>query len=612
MEEQLYYSQAIWNELDSQTVAMLLSTYRLGSRPLAEYIDTTPLTTHGNYVAFRLSLPDVSDEDSDGSLADEIEDLSDRFLRYALTWWLDWKDRNYNPAHMEEDLVPLPSGGVHGEAMLGRANAAEKLDLTRFWDWQESPIPIQAPDIGPVGTGSRGTQDDVMPGSLDAPIVNIQTPPSLPDPTGVSAVLNAVTTSNLFRDMSGLDAAAALAEQGMSVTGEGASNAATLASQNYRTAAETYIRAMEATAALAAAAMGVPAGAGGSNSGFGGLLNQAEKLDRSKSNGSGSPEATAPGNDGSSPGGNGSGGGSGDSSTPSLQEELIRARGNPAGNLGIGSDDIVLAQSNPDSGTSPTMDVARQEWDAHPAIHHFYNNPSWNPRGFELYRSLRPAYVARGITNPAQYLDDNIEDVTAFGDTEQLHIDLREPLQQAEAALQPNAPTVEFGGGFVPRAVRGGTNLSNHAFGRAVDVNIETNFRITAAIDFRVIEAVTGVALNQQQDYQTMRDASQQFQAEFGNWVSEQQARYNELRDTEEPLTPEQITERDQLESLLNEVEQARSRGGHNLNTYASRGFLNLESRFVDAMQDAGFTWGGSYQNSKDFHHFEIPLETPI
>lgn len=344
MEEQLYYSQAIWTELSSQTVAMLLSPYRLGNRPLAEYVETTPLATHGNYVAFRLSLPDVSDEDDDGSIADEIEQITDHFLRYALSWWLDWKDRNYDPTHTEEDLVPLPSGGVHGEAILGQANSAEKLDITRFWDWQESPIPIQAPDIAPVGTGSRTTPDDLTPGSLDAPIVNVQTPSGLPDPSGLSAVLNAVTASNIFRDMSGLEAAAALAQHGQTVTGEGAAHAATTASDNYRTAAEMRIREMEIAASLAAAAMGLDAdvGSGGlsprkSNSGFGAAYNEASKrvgdaIDKARRQ---SKEAAG----GSSASPSGSGGGGNTPDDPAT--EALNSRLNPSGAAFDAAEDFV-------------------------------------------------------------------------------------------------------------------------------------------------------------------------------------------------------------------------------------------------------------------------------
>ena len=42
--------------------------------------------------------------------------------------------------------IALPTQGVIGEAVLGKCPSAEKVDLTRFWNWGDSPIP-QAPDI---------------------------------------------------------------------------------------------------------------------------------------------------------------------------------------------------------------------------------------------------------------------------------------------------------------------------------------------------------------------------------------------------------------------------------------------------------------------------------
>jgi len=36
--------------------------------------------------------------------------------------------------------VSLSTRGMVGEAVLGSSNASEKIDLTRFWNWQDSPI----------------------------------------------------------------------------------------------------------------------------------------------------------------------------------------------------------------------------------------------------------------------------------------------------------------------------------------------------------------------------------------------------------------------------------------------------------------------------------------
>lgn len=36
--------------------------------------------------------------------------------------------------------ISLPTSGMIGEAVLGETNVSEKIDLTRFWNWQDSPI----------------------------------------------------------------------------------------------------------------------------------------------------------------------------------------------------------------------------------------------------------------------------------------------------------------------------------------------------------------------------------------------------------------------------------------------------------------------------------------
>ena len=46
-------------------------------------------------------------------------------------------------------IFSLPTRGVLGEAVLGHCPSAEKIDLTRFWNWQDSPSD-SAPAISPV------------------------------------------------------------------------------------------------------------------------------------------------------------------------------------------------------------------------------------------------------------------------------------------------------------------------------------------------------------------------------------------------------------------------------------------------------------------------------
>src|SRR5690606_31512395 len=45
--------------------------------------------------------------------------------------------------------VSLPTKGVFAEAVMGKCNSCEKKDESRFWRWEESPIPDSPTTINP-------------------------------------------------------------------------------------------------------------------------------------------------------------------------------------------------------------------------------------------------------------------------------------------------------------------------------------------------------------------------------------------------------------------------------------------------------------------------------
>ena len=156
--------------LDASTAALLLSQYSYRGKPLVSQIDAEPLAVAGNYVVFKLHTA----ADPESEVAEERE-------------WAAWlREHGVDVGYSKEDLVPLPSGGVFAEAVLGRFNSAEKLDITRFWNWQDSPIPLQAPEIAAIQTGSRATEEDLKAQPFSQPLVNIVSPTALPDPSGMA------------------------------------------------------------------------------------------------------------------------------------------------------------------------------------------------------------------------------------------------------------------------------------------------------------------------------------------------------------------------------------------------------------------------------------------
>lgn len=101
------------------------------------------------------------------------------------------------------DEIYLPTSGIFAEAILGRSNASEKIDITRFYNWQDSPIPHLAPEIAPADPNTDLSKTPLnTTGNIPGSVLNIINPPSVPDPTGLAASLQAIQNGNMFRDMS--------------------------------------------------------------------------------------------------------------------------------------------------------------------------------------------------------------------------------------------------------------------------------------------------------------------------------------------------------------------------------------------------------------------------
>jgi hypothetical protein len=185
--------------LNGAEVAALLARFSYRGLPLAQLVDQQPIAVSSNFLVFRMNMPAQGDA-PDPSLADDLVN------------WRAFLDRTgLNGPVPRTEVVPLPTGGVFGEAVLGRSNAAEKIDLHRFWNWQDSPIPLTPPEIVAVGAESRSQAEAAKPGQLSSPVLSIQAPVALPDPTSIAAVTAAIQNGGMFRDMSGLEQAAAIA-----------------------------------------------------------------------------------------------------------------------------------------------------------------------------------------------------------------------------------------------------------------------------------------------------------------------------------------------------------------------------------------------------------------
>ena len=146
------YSRAVWSSLTPEERAIMLEGYTIGvpagglpdpsqNVPLLNCVANQVLGFYGNAMIMPFNIPaEVAtrltvEGDNAGNrpfTTAEVQNALTQFHRVG-----------FSPPVSN---VTLPTHGVLGEAVLGSCPSAEKIDLTRFWNWQDSPI-AQAADI---------------------------------------------------------------------------------------------------------------------------------------------------------------------------------------------------------------------------------------------------------------------------------------------------------------------------------------------------------------------------------------------------------------------------------------------------------------------------------
>lgn len=175
------YSKTVWMSLTAEERAIMLEGYTIGvpqggltdpatqTVPLLNCVGNEVIGYYGNSMIMPFSIPKAIVDSFGAANGDgQGQVFTTGAVQDALT---AFHSRDFSPpvAH-----VALPTRGVLGEAILGHCASAEKIDLTRFWNWQDSPIP-QASDIAPVTIGKGNTlASATAPSTLGsvAPIIN--------------------------------------------------------------------------------------------------------------------------------------------------------------------------------------------------------------------------------------------------------------------------------------------------------------------------------------------------------------------------------------------------------------------------------------------------------
>jgi hypothetical protein len=219
-----YYHRAIWLTMDPNRRYLLLDGFEApdaGGRSVASVVENRVVGVVGN----SLVMPVAPGQELDPTY--EFAGATPRDLRHL-----------YAADPAAPMRISLPTPGVYAEAVLGSCNSCEKIDDTRFWRWEDAPIPDRPVSIDPLSTTSRQTTPpSLAPDALPTPVVGYQTVPTAPDPTGLAAAVAALGTNDVFRDLTGLamnQANAADALRSTMTAAQGfAAKAGTLAQQRF-------------------------------------------------------------------------------------------------------------------------------------------------------------------------------------------------------------------------------------------------------------------------------------------------------------------------------------------------------------------------------------------
>ena len=217
-DNKLFFNQAVWLSLaPSEVLGLARRRNVFKGEKIYEQIDPKPVAITGNYVAYRWGFSDP---------AKRLEFKKQYVQPYV-------GDPDQELATVQANIA-VATGGVFGEAVLGSAVSAEKIDLSRFWNWKDSMIPILPTSINPLSAVAPTMQDlSTEPGKLDETSAKLGQLPDLPAPSGFGALAQTLQ-AKIFPDMSGQDLLKTLAQATTAAASSSEQNAAQIASSNLK------------------------------------------------------------------------------------------------------------------------------------------------------------------------------------------------------------------------------------------------------------------------------------------------------------------------------------------------------------------------------------------
>ena len=201
------YSKVVWASLSDDERVMMLEQYtidmnfelldNISGKKEKDVEDIIPLLNCVNvknmlgFYGNCMILPFTFPQRLANKLNKTAADIQDMLYRY-----------HTNNFRVPTTTVSLPTRGMIGEAVLGETNVSEEIDLTRFWNWQDSPIDkinIDSNYLNNIDYLQNKSTQDIS--ALNMQGATAVTPVTLQD--HISALANKQTPT--FNDITGLD-----------------------------------------------------------------------------------------------------------------------------------------------------------------------------------------------------------------------------------------------------------------------------------------------------------------------------------------------------------------------------------------------------------------------
>ncbi len=211
VENTVEYSKAVWQSLTAEERAIMLERFTIGvptggvrdatdDVPLLDCVANHVLGYFGNAAIMPFFIP----PDVAAAVKYTSRDVQESLLRFHR--------QSYRPA---QSSITLPARGVLGEAVLGHCESSEKIDLTRFWNWQDSPPDVATDPAALAGlfadpnslVGGAGAQAPAVLQPGGSSMVTINSGPTALTPADLaSALIKGQPASNLPQDLTGIAA----------------------------------------------------------------------------------------------------------------------------------------------------------------------------------------------------------------------------------------------------------------------------------------------------------------------------------------------------------------------------------------------------------------------